>query len=347
MFKRYLPGTKVPTFNVPKIRPIDVGFGHKPNMSAMNRKLTNPLFKRKQRTNKVYRKEQPTNPNFVDVTNNKPRAPKEPPLPRRATIFNDEYVEKNESVAPPERPSWMDGERRGRPKGSRNKRKSETWKRLERDSQKSWHTLWDEASDKRNRTGKYKMRFGGRPRSLKAISKWGDERAVKEYEKYNDGSIKLDSHKKPIYKWVSVPKTAEEMRDPDITPNWSHLSKFNGYNGRALPPDYNELGSRSMRQDGKRRAKMPGWRISKTGQKMISAIMRGKIKNASIRDVLYGWHGGENPHNGVPKHGYSYYEYRRNRADSGHDDKGRKNRVVTIKVVGKGGKEQRESLGYL
>ena len=131
------------------------------------------------------------------------------------------------------------------------------------------------------------------------------------------------------YEYPKDPQTGQYLKDDkgkliknkieatDVTLNWTHLAPFHSYGGKN-PRNVNEDSiyspeSRGLRQDSKRRAKLPGFRISSEGQRELHAIKSGRSQ-WTIRQVLR-------------EHGY--YEYRRNRADA------KPGRTTRINVAGK------------
>jgi hypothetical protein len=322
MFKRYLPGTKkLSPVKMPQIRPIEIGY-------AKYGETTGPLFRRTQSVNS----EPPFSaPNPEDIyQKNTTSRPKKYGRARKEKIIQEDVIERpartraskpgmnayNKRLAAENKKNLPDGSaklpsfrvmniknpgaipeyannikprlhNRGRPEGSKNK--------------KGTKIQYDEKSDKvlsSHATGRYKKNHKpGKPVTIRVLSKFATHKVNKLD---SDGNIVKNKSGKP--EWVTV-KTSLTWRD---------LSPFHAYKSRPLPSGYDESptsGDRSLIQDSQRQAKLPGFRISKEGQREIYAIRRGRSQ-WTVPQVL-------------KEHGY--YEYRRNRADA---KSGRKEVVV-------------------
>jgi len=325
MFKRYLPGTKNSAFKTPTIRPIEIGFMKR---ATFNKKISGPLFRKKQPTNSrtgtswnIYNK------NIAE----KNKMPRKSELPEfevmKATrtrggygegwenlgtskrAINDTSLDPNAIYAKqysstarpiePERrgkiPSYAESppprlSKYGRPPGSKNKKGTKLQFEPESETYLSGHA-----------TGKYKKSHkSGKPMTIRIKSKFGV---------HYDYILDENGHK--TYKMKSGERVGKPlMQKVSSDLNWSHLSPFHAYAGRPLPQGYDDGNtnndithppfSRSILQDGERRAKLPGFRISGEGQREIREIKKGRSQ-WTVPQVL-------------KEHGY--YEYRRNRADA-------------------------------
>jgi hypothetical protein len=318
MFKRYLPGTKkLSSVKMPQIRPIEIGY-------AKYGKTTGPLFRRKQKANTWVEYN-----NNIAAMNAMPKTEKLPAFEvmkgnrvkksqiKGAVEGDTEY--KNRKVSTDDRldPSTIYQEQfsdtqnpiessrrgvipqyanirprytnRGRPEGSKNKKGT----KLQLDD-KSAKYLSGHA------TGKYKKNHkAGKPVTIRVMSKFGVH-----YEN------KLDANGNAMYTRSGTPVWVK-VNGAD-TLNWTHLSRFRpyggekprplpkGYDGTANSPDQHPPFSRSLIQDGQRRAMMPGFRISVEGQDELREIKKGRSQ-WTVPKIL-------------KEHGY--YEYRRNRSDA-------------------------------
>lgn len=198
-------------------------------------------------------------------------------------------------------PSYADAKfhrangRKGRPPGSLNKTT------IDRIKQTGYAKEMDDGSKKYlswHATGKYKSsRRPGRAKTVRVMSKFSTHY---EYPKDPVTGKHLRDEKNPKQlKRVLV--TAEEAQ---AKLNWTHLAPFHSYGGKE-PRNVNEATiyspeSRGLKQDAKRRATLPGFRISQEGQRELHAIKMGRSQ-WTVPQVLR-------------EHGY--YEYRRNRTDA-------------------------------